>query len=82
MRSVIRALLLATLLAGCLAAAADDNPAKRCKNHYILRQLGCAVDEGAGWYEAAPLLTYHGAHSATLLSDGRVLVAEDTDVPE
>src|SRR5258706_3939450 len=56
MRSVMRALLLATLLAGALAAAADDNPAKRCKNHYILRQLGCIVDEGpGGWTVAAPL---------------------------
>ena len=83
MRSVMRAMLLATMLAGCLAAAADDNPVKRCKNHYILRQLGCMVDEDPpAWILAAPLLTSHGAHSATLLSDGRVLVAGDTGVPE
>jgi WD40 repeat protein len=83
MRSVMRALLLATLLAGGLAAVAEDNPLKRCKNHYILRQLGCMVDEDpAGWILAAPLRTYHGAHTATLLQDGRVLVAGDTGVPE
>jgi len=82
MRSVMRALLLAALLAG-LAAAADDNPVKRCKNHYILRQLGCIIDEApSGWSEAAPLRTYHGAHTATLLQDGRVLVAGDTGLPE
>jgi len=78
----MRALLLAALLAG-LAAAADDNPVKRCKNHYILRQLGCIIDEApSGWSEAAPLRTYHGAHTATLLQDGRVLVAGDTGVAE
>ena len=82
MRSVMRALLLAALLAG-LAAAADENPIKRCKNHYILRQLGCIIDEAPlGWSQAAPLRTYHGAHTATLLQDGRVLVAGDTGVPE
>jgi hypothetical protein len=78
----MRALLLATLLAGGLAAVAEDNPLKRCKNHYILRQLGCMVDEDPRWILAAPLRTYHGAHTATLLSDGRELVAGDTGVPE
>src|SRR5258706_12017799 len=81
MRSVIPALLLAAALVPLAAVAADDNPLKRCKNHYILRQLGCA-DVAAGWEQAAPLRSYHGAHTATLLADGRVLVAGDTGVPE
>ncbi len=81
MRSVIPALLLAAALVPLAAVAADDNPLKRCKNHYILRQLGCA-DVAAGWEQAAPLRTYHGNHTATLLTDGRVLVAGDTGVPE
>jgi hypothetical protein len=81
MKSSFRALLVAALLAP-LACVADDNPVKRCdKNHYILRQLGC-IDPAPAWSMARPLLTYHGKHTATLLDDGRVLVAGDTGVPE
>src|SRR5258706_11153068 len=74
MRSVIPALLLAAALAPLAGFAADDNPLERCKNHYILRQLGCA-DAPRGWVQAALLRTYHGDHTATLLADERVLVA-------
>ena len=46
MRPMVAALLLAALLAP-FAAIADDDPIKRCKNHYILGPHGCVADTPA-----------------------------------
>ena len=81
MKSLLPALLVATALAPT-PGFADDNPTRRCdKNHYILRQIGCIDDEPGAWVETRQLKLSHGVHTATLLADGRVLVAGYTSVP-